>query len=150
MKNYFFSLALLITIFFVYSFYYQDETSDTKDRPKDGVFIHVTHGNKHPHRVLMALNLAEKMAPDKDVILYFDIDGIETLLKDAPDLSFTHCPSSHAQIKKLLDMGIKMMACSGCLKSIGKTPEDLREGVVLADKEQFFNFTSGRILTMNY
>ncbi|MDZ7623695.1 MAG: hypothetical protein U5J96_04505 [Ignavibacteriaceae bacterium] len=28
------------------------------------------------------------MSEDKDVILYFDITGIEVLLKDSPDLSF--------------------------------------------------------------
>jgi hypothetical protein len=47
-------------------------------------------------------------------------------------------------------MGIEIMACPGCLKSINKTPSDLKEGIILADKEKFFNFTSGRILTMNY
>ncbi len=145
MKTYFFSFTLLIAILLTYSFY--NESADT---PKDGVFIHVTHGNKHPHRVLMALNLAEKMAQDKDVIMYFDIDGIEILLKDAPDLNFTNFSSSQAQIQKLLDRGIKIMACPGCLKAAGKTPEDLRQGIMLADKEKFFNFTSGRILTMNY
>jgi predicted peroxiredoxin len=146
MKKLLIPLIVILSIFIIYSFY----SGENPEEKKDGVFIHITHGNKHPHRVLMALNLAEIMAKDRDVILYFDIDGIEVLLKDAPDLSYTHWPSSHAQIVKLTNMGIKLLACPGCLKSMGKTPEDLREGIVLADKEMFFNFTPGRILTMNY
>jgi hypothetical protein len=42
------------------------------------------------------------------------------------------------------------MACPGCLKNAGKTPEDLRPGITVADKDKFFNFTKGRILTLNY
>lgn len=42
------------------------------------------------------------------------------------------------------------MACPGCLKALGKTPKDLKKGVILADKDKFFNFTSGRVITMNY
>jgi predicted peroxiredoxin len=146
MKKFFFIFVILFSLFIIYSFYPQKNQMNLKD----GVFIHITHGGNHPHRVLMALNLAEKMAEDKNVILYFDIDGIEVLLKDAPDLTFSHFPSSHTQIKKLLDMGIEIMACPGCLKSMGKIPGDLKEGIILADKEKFFNFTSGRILTMDY
>lgn len=146
MKKFFFIFVILFSLFIIYSFYPQKNQLNLKD----GVFIHITHGGNHPHSVLMALNLAEKMAQDKNVILYFDIDGIEVLLKNAPDLTFSHFQSSHAQIKKLLDMGIEIMACPGCLKSINKTPGDLKEGIILADKEKFFNFTSGRILTMNY
>jgi len=72
------------------------------------------------------------------------------LLKDGPDLSFAHFTSSKEQVQKLLDMGITIMACPGCLKAAGKTPEDLREGIQVADKEKFFNFTDGRILSIDY
>lgn len=117
---------------------------------KDGVFIHISHGSDDPHRVLMALSMAEKMSEDKDVILYFDITGIEVLLKDAPDLSFAQFTSSKEQVQKLLDKGITIMACPGCLKAAGKTSEDLRDGVMVADKEKFFNFTEGRIISLDY
>jgi hypothetical protein len=42
------------------------------------------------------------------------------------------------------------MACPGCLRVAGKTENDLMEGVKIADKNKFFNFTSGRILTIDY
>lgn len=46
--------------------------------------------------------------------------------------------------------GIDIMACPGCLKAAGKSADDLMEGVMVADKEKFFNFTDGRILTIDY
>ena len=121
-----------------------------KENVRDGVFIHISHGSDNPHRVLMALSLAEKMSEDKDVILYFDITGIEVLLKNSPDLSFAQFTSSKEQVQKLLDKGITIMACPGCLKAARKTPDDLREGVMVANKEKFFNFTKGRILSIDY
>ena len=149
MKNFFFPLALLIIGFLFFAFNQQPD-SINEGQNKEGIFIHVSNGVNDPHRVLMALSLAEKMAENKDVILYFDIKGIEVLLKDAPDLTFSHFASSQTQIQKLLNMGITIMACPGCLKAAGKTPDDLREGITIADKEKFFNFTSGRILTIDY
>jgi predicted peroxiredoxin len=145
--RYFIPIILLAFIFSCA----QQETDVTKNEvAKDGVFIHISHGSDDPHRVLMALSMAEKMSEDKDVILYFDITGIEVLLKDAPDLSFAQFTSSKEQVQKLLDKGITIMACPGCLKAAGKTPEDLRDGVMVADKEKFFNFTEGRIISLDY
>ena len=117
---------------------------------KDGVFIHITHGVNDPHEVLMALMMAEMMAKTQDVLVYFDIDGVEAVLKDSKDITFSHFPSSHTQIKKLADMGVTIMACPGCLKVIDKTGDDLMDGVKVAEKETFFNFTEGRILTLDY
>lgn len=118
--------------------------------PRDGVFLHISSGYDNPHRVLMALKMAELMSDSKDVLIYFDIRGIEVVLKNSEDLTFSHFPSSHSQIKKLLERNITIMACPGCLKAAGKTREDLMEGVQVADKEAFFNFTKGRILTLDY
>jgi predicted peroxiredoxin len=118
--------------------------------PRDGVFLHLSHGVDQPHRVLMALNMAEMMAESRDVLVYFDIEGIEVVLKNAPDLSYRHFPASRAQIEKLIGMGIGLYACPGCLKAAGRTPEDLMPGVKVADKDAFFNFTEGRILTLDY
>jgi hypothetical protein len=42
------------------------------------------------------------------------------------------------------------MACPGCLKAAGKSPEDLAPGIEVADKERFFSFTKGRIITLDY
>jgi len=150
MKKLWSYIILLVSFSIFFSCNQQKTDLGEKEIVKDGVFIHISHGSDNPHRVLMALSLAEKMSDDKDVILYFDITGIEVLLKDAPDLSFAHFTSSKEQVQKLLDNGITIMACPGCLKAAGKTPEDLREGIQVADKEKFFNFTDGRILSIDY
>ena len=118
--------------------------------PRDGVFLHISHGVDKPHRVLMALNMAEVMAESRDVLVYFDIKGVEVVLESAPDLTFSHFPASKTQLQKLIEMGIGVYACPGCLKAAGKTPADLMPGVKVADKDAFFAFTKGRILTLDY
>jgi len=131
-------------------------TCTTPDSPprqpaaRDGVFLHISSGPESPHRVLMALKMAELMAEDRDVLVYFDIKGIEVVLVDAPDIEHPAFPSSHDQIEKLLDRGVPLYACPGCLQAAGKGPEDLRTGIRVADKDAFFDFTDGRILTLDY
>jgi predicted peroxiredoxin len=117
---------------------------------RDGIFIHITHGTDDPHRVAMALNMAVMMSNDYDVLVYLDIKGIEVVLKDAPDIAYAHFPGSRAQLAALTGKGITVAACPGCLKAAGKTPDDLLEGISVADKNRFFNFTKGRILTLDY
>lgn len=134
-------LALIVSGLIVQA---EDET------PRDGVFLHISHGVDKPHRVLMALNMAALMAESRDVLVYFDIKGIEVVLKDAPDLTYSHFPASKTQLEKLIGMGIGVYACPGCLKAAGKTPADLMPGVKAADKDAFFAFTEGRILTLDY
>lgn len=117
---------------------------------RDGVFIHISHGPEEPHRVLMALNMAAMMSADHPVLVYFDIKGIEVVLKDAKDIQFSHFPASKAQLAELRKRGVTLMACPGCLKAAGKTAADLAPGIQVADKAKFFSFTSGRIITLDY
>lgn len=123
---------------------------EKKYEGKDGVFIHISHGPEDAHRVLMALSMAEKMSVDKDVLVYFDIDGVNAVVKDAPNIEYSHFTSSHEQLKKLIDAGVTIFACPGCLKAAGKTADDLMTGIKTAEKDAFFNFTEGRILTLDY
>ncbi len=123
---------------------------DPVEPPRDGVFIHISHGPEDAHRVLMALKMAELMAADRDVLVYLDIHGIEIVLADAPDIEFSHFPSSRAQIARLLELGVPIYACPGCLKAAEKEPGDLADGIQVAEKDAFFNFTEGRILTLDY
>jgi len=119
-------------------------------RPRDGVFVHISHGKDDPHRLLMALSMANMMAADHDVAVYFDIKAVEVVLKDAPDVSFAHFEPSGAQLADLKQKGVPLMACPGCLKASGKSPADLAPGILVADKARFFSFTKGRILTLDY
>ena len=126
-------------------------TSDTLvEVPRDGVFYHLSSGIDDPHKVVMALKQAVMMAEDKDVLLYFDIKGIEVVMSEMPDISYPTFPTSRESLQQLMDKGITIFACPSCLKAAGKSEADLLPGVKLAEKEMFFNFTKGRILTMDY
>jgi predicted peroxiredoxin len=114
------------------------------------VFIHISRGPEDPHRVLMGLNMARIMSDDHDVLVYFDITGVNVVLADSPDITFAQFPSSKTQIAALLDNGVPVMACPGCLTAAGKSAADLAPGIQLADKDRFFSFTAGRILTLDY
>lgn len=116
----------------------------------EGVFIHLSKGKEDPHRALMALRMAEMMSDTRHVLVYFDIQGVTLVVKDAPDVTFKQFPSSRTQIETLIKRGVTLMACPGCLQAAGKTPGDLLPGVKVADKDVFFSFAKGRILTLDY
>lgn len=116
----------------------------------DGVFIHISRGYDDPHRVIMTLQMATTMAVDKDVLVYLDIKGIEIVLKDSKDVTYPTFPSAQESIKMLLNKVVTDFACPGCLKAGGKTPDDLMPGIMIAEKEKFFSFTKGRIITLDY
>lgn len=118
--------------------------------PRDGVFIHITHDHSNPHRVLMPLSMAAMMADDKDVLIYLDIDAVKLVTKDAEDIEYEHFTPLKAGLQKLMDMGVGIYACPGCLKAHGIAHEDLIEGVQVAQKDKFFDFTKGRIITLDY
>ncbi len=126
------------------------ETDSSRRMVTDGVFIHISHGSDDVHRVLMGLQMAEKMSEDRDVLVYFDIKGVNVVLRDAEDLLLSPFPGSKTQLETLLSRGVPVMACPGCLKAAGKTESDLMQGVQVAEKDSFFAFTEGRILTLDY
>ncbi len=117
---------------------------------KDGVFIHITECYDDPHRALMPLKMATMMAADKDVLVYMDIHAVHLLTKDSKDLIFADFESAHTYIKRLIEMKVGVYACPTCMKIAGIEPADLMEGVQVAQKDKFFNFTKGRIITLDY
>ena len=120
------------------------------DAPRDGVFLHISHGKDDPHRLLMALNMANMMAEDHDVLVYFDIAAVNVVLKDAEEIALAPFPSSKQSLDALRSRKVTLMACPTCLKVAGRSKEDLAEGVQIADKSTFFSFTTGRIVTLDY
>jgi len=129
---------------------HEKQTIANADSVRDGVFIHITESYNDPHRVLMPLKMANMMATDKDVIVYMDIHAIELLVKGAEDLKYADFESSQTYIKQLIKKNAGVYACPTCLKIAGFKPEDLMEGVKVAEKDKFFNFTEGRIITLDY
>ena len=149
MKKQFIAVILLLSILLPSCSGDKDEHT-TAFNTNDGVFIHITHGSDDVHRLLMGLQMANIMSESRKVLVYFDIQGIEAVLKEAKELNFSHFPGSQSQIQNLLSRGVPLLACPGCLKASGHTPEDLLEGIEIANKDKFFSFTSGRILTLDY
>ena len=128
----------------------EKQTIANGESVKDGMFIHITESYNDPHRVLMPLKMANMMASDKDVIIYMDIHAIELLIKGAKDIEYADFESFQTYIKQLIEKGVGIYACPTCLKISGFTPEDLMDGVQVAQKDKFFDFTKGRIITLDY
>lgn len=124
--------------------------SNNPSASRDGVFIHIQSGPDHAHSVLMGLRMAQIMSADRDVLVYFDVDGIGIVVEDSEDLSMEPFGSSHAMIADLVNGGVPVFACPGCLQAAGRSPEQLMAGVEVAEKDAFFDFTRGRILTLDY
>ncbi len=130
-----------------------DNTGDaveTKPPEKDGILIHVTAGYDDAHRVLMAFKMATIMSDTKDVILYLDIHAGELVVKDAEDIVMDGFDPLSTYIETLLDDDVEIYACPTCLNVMGYTSDDLMEGIKPAEKEAFFDFTKGRIVTIDY
>lgn len=117
---------------------------------KDGILLHISSGYENPHKALMALKMAMMMSKDKDVLLYLDIDAVKLVLKDSKDMKYADFPPLKELLQHLIDAKVTIMACPTCLKIAGKTGDDLIPGVMVAEKEKFFNFTKGRIVTLDY
>ncbi|NOQ25716.1 MAG: peroxiredoxin [Bacteroidales bacterium] len=127
-----------------------DQNAEESISLKDGAFIHVSSGYDNPQKALMAVSLAVKLAESQDVILFFDIKGVKLLTKTSEDIDMESFLTLHGALDKLIEQNIQIMACPMCMKKAGIEPEDLREGVIVAEGEKFFNFTKGRILTLDY
>jgi predicted peroxiredoxin len=117
---------------------------------RDGAFIHITSGPENPHAVLMGLQMASIMSADHDVLVYVDLDGVDFALRDGRDITYPGFESSRTQVTALRNKNVPLFVCPGCLKAAGKRPEDLAADFKIADKNAFFNFTNGRILTIDY
>ena len=117
---------------------------------KDGIFLHISSGYDNPHKVLMALKMAVMMSMDKNVLVYFDIKGVDLVLKTSKEMKFKDFPTLNELFDQLAAKKVIMMACPTCMKVAGYKPDDLRPGIIIAEKDKFFNFTKGRIVTLDY
>jgi predicted peroxiredoxin len=128
----------------------ENQNVSVEESVRDGVFIHITESYNDPHRVLMPLKMATMMATDKDVLVYMDIHAVELLVKGASDMEYEGFESFQTYIKQLSEQEVGIYACPTCLDISGLNPEDLMDGVNLARKDRFFDFTKGRIITLDY
>lgn len=120
------------------------------EKPTDGVFLHISKGSDDTHAVEMALMLADKFSTSHDVLVFFDKKGIELVVEGAPNLEMDPFDGSDEVFDRLLDRDVEILACPACLEAAGFDEGDLRRGVKIAEKERFFDFTEGRILSLDY
>jgi predicted peroxiredoxin len=121
------------------------------NKVRDGVFVHISHGADNPHRLLMALKMAVTMVEGgKDVVVYCDIEAVKVLTHDAQVITFEEFPSSHEALDRLKELKVPVLACPTCMKVARIEPDALRPGVSVAQKDRFFRFTTGRILSIDY
>lgn len=142
-------LLMLIAAGAVAGFTLKSNTAKTPE-PRDGIFLHISSGYDHPQKVAMALTLATKYTDSHDVMLFFDIKGVELLKKNSKNINMEHYATSFQAIEELLQKGAKIAACPMCLKKAGIEPNELIEGIQVAQKDMFFDFTEGRILSLDY
>lgn len=142
--------SLFVLTIFLFNTQFAQEKNVKSDTPRDGVFIHITESYNDPHRLLMPLKMATMMAEDKDVLIYMDIDAVKILVKGAIDITHKDFESALTYIQKLSSMGVGIHACPTCLKVAGYSADDLMEGILVANKDRFFDFTKGRIITLDY
>ena len=142
-------LFLLITAGAIAGFTLKNTTGENVQK-KDGIFLHVSSGFDNPQKAAMALTLATKYTDSHDVMLFFDIKGVELVKKDSRNINMEHYDTSFDAIQHLLDNGAQIAACPMCLKKAGISEDQLIEGVQVAQKDMFFDFTEGRILSMDY
>jgi predicted peroxiredoxin len=120
------------------------------DSIRDGVFIHITESYNDPHRVLMPLKMANMMAHDKDVLIYLDIKAVELVSKTSKDLKYADFDPLKKLLNSLIEKKVGIYACPTCMKIANIKPEDLIDGVQVANKDRFFDFTKGKIITLDY
>ena len=82
--------------------------------------------------------------------MFFDIEGVRLLTQSSEDIEMEHYLTLYDALNKLVEHKILIMACPMCVNAAGIELEDLRDGVIIAEKEKFFKFTKGRILTLDY
>jgi len=148
MKNISIFLLFITVLIFIGPVHAQDSSAI---QIRDGVFIHLSHGVDSPHRLLMALKMAVTMAEgQKDVFVYCDIEAVKVLSLTAKNVSMKGFPTLHELLTRLAELKVPIVACPTCMRIAGIAEQDLRTGVKVAQRDLFFSFTKGRILSLDY
>lgn len=132
------------------SFNVNAPTMQPQPQGTDGIFVHITSGPEDAHRAMMGLHMAKMMSEDRPVLVYCDIDAVSLLTKDAEAIEMEPFGSSKDILEELIERDVTIMACPGCLKKAGYRPADLKDGIDMAEKDEFFEFTNGRVITIDY
>lgn len=125
---------------------------------KDGLLVHIASGpgsDESNHRIIMGLNLAyNALKSGRPVLVFFDVKGVVIPVQSEPDVAHeSHkemIPSAKEAMRKILDEGGRIMVCPACLKHAGFGEGDLIEGAEMGKMDTIFNFTDGRVITLDW
>jgi predicted peroxiredoxin len=118
--------------------------------PPDGIFIHLSSGVENPQRVLAALTTALDMSSNHEVYVYLDVTAVNIVVNNAKSIEMPKFEASKILIDKLIAKGAAVAVNQLCLEANNKTKFDLMKGIIIANPEDFLNFTRGRILSLSY
>jgi intracellular sulfur oxidation DsrE/DsrF family protein len=65
-------------------------------------------------------------------------------------VTLEYFPSSQQLLDRLSELKVSVLACPTCMKVAQIDPKSLRSGVSVAQRDLFFSFTRGRVLTLDY
>lgn len=117
---------------------------------KNGVLIHMTEGPQDRFKVCLALKVAEDMAAENEVLVYMDHRATEVAFKATKDFEWNPFPKYKAQIAKLKQMGVRLTVCRPCLDAFFAKAADVMPEVEVVNPADIANFTSGRVMTLDY
>ncbi|MCB9230864.1 MAG: DsrE family protein [Bacteroidia bacterium] len=127
-----------------------EETAEPKSvSGKSGVLIHVMEGQE-PYKFLLALDMAERMAADHDVMVYFDHLAVNAVMKDAKDVQYSPFTPMREQLGKLKKLGVKMRACEPCVAASWRKPEELSPEVTMFKPAELTELGGGNVMTFSY
>jgi predicted peroxiredoxin len=94
--------------------------------------------------------VAEDMAAENEVLVYMDHRATEVAFKATKDFEWNPFPKYKGQIAKLKSMGVRLTVCRPCLDAFFAKASDVMEEVEVVNPADIANYTSGRVMTLDY
>jgi predicted peroxiredoxin len=130
----------------------------SKEPPKEAadagtgrdILITISSGPEEKWKVCMALKLAEELAVDNNVQVYFDYQGVAVPLKETEDFEWRPFPPAKKQLERLMEMDAKVTVSRASLESMWKKPGDVMPGVKSIEMGDMLDFAKGNVTVLHY
>lgn len=114
------------------------------------ILIHISSGPEDKWKVCMALKLAEELAVDNNVEVYFDYTGAAVPLKSTEDFDWRPFPPAKKQLARLIEMKAKVAVSRASLESLWKKPTDVMPDVQVIEMGEMLDFAKGPVTVLQY
>jgi predicted peroxiredoxin len=130
----------------------------SKEPPKEAadagtgrdILITISSSPDEKWKVCMALKLAEELAVDNNVQVYFDYAGVAVPLKETEDFEWRPFPPAKKQLERLMEMDAKVTVSRASLESMWKKPSDVMPGVKSIEMGDMLDFAKGNVTVLHY